>query len=976
MGLLRKATTRRIFDRVADDTATVLSSRGSSYAGSVSQSSRRSFSFSDRDADFNNTLANSPVYLRARQPQRTPTTVSSETHPTMPSGNQSPFTDEGYVSNRTGTGLTVPSLEIPPTQQENFLALPNSPSGPVHSRSVSHNQVPTRSNLNGIRRNASDSKASASTPRTSGSKLERMASFLGRINTRSRGNVALSPGGSPNLSVSPSSGRRRNRLDTELSSVDLNANDADSIPQIIKASQAGSRDEVERLLELGSDIESRHRKTGRNALLVAAHCGKEDVVELLIHHNARLAVVDRNGDTALHLAASRGHCGVLELLIPEVDLIETQNSRGRTALRTAADCGQPEALDVLLAFHAEVNGRTQYENQTTALHAASKRGDEEIVQKLVSHGADLEAKDGLMMTALHYACAGGHLEVVKLLLDHRANIEAPGCDRKTPLICAAERGRAQAIELLLKRKATSRATDDGGMTAIHWAAYNGHQEAVRVLSERKGSLDMVNNMGRTALHLAAMQSQFAVVELLQRKGMSLDRRCKAGFTALHYACMADCLEITSLLLLTGADIEAVESEHRQRPLHIVSVRGSVQLLDLLCDKGASLDVRNGAGDRPLCVASRYGHVAAVQRLLDRGSPLCLKFDTGFTEDSILCLAAMGGHWPVVSLLLDRGASVLKKDEAGWQSLRYAAYHGHADVLRLLLSNSKIPEAEIPDFMRMPETIGFSQGVPEENKSRVREVFMQTFGHHNPMPLPAQHLPNGAFQAIGPSHSVSRNFSPSSIIMSPYEADSSTPQELPGSLDQGPPSSRVLSPGHTHNSGTEPSRPSRQNATPHSRRLNEANLPFPSDRLAALLDERRREPQPQRRTETRSPSRSREESPRLSATFTPVSALSLRGPPTPSPPPQLSRTLPYNLTGFSTAPSTVPGPVQPPQPAEVPRSMPLHDHLTQLTTSNHDENHDDSGSDADSISSVYTAPEDSGPDLAPSLNNHTEVKQVS
>ena len=136
--------------------------------------------------------------------------------------------------------------------------------------------------------------------------------------------------------------------------------------------------------------------------------------------------------------------------------------------------------------------------------------------------------------------------------------------------------------------------------------------------------------------------------------------------------------------MTGADVEASETQHQQRPLHIAAARGSVSILELLCDMGATIDARNGVGDRPACVASRFGHVGVVQRLLDRGSPLSLKFDTGFREDSLLCLAGLGGHCAVASLLIARGASIVKKDETGWPPVRYAVYYGHADILQLFL----------------------------------------------------------------------------------------------------------------------------------------------------------------------------------------------------------------------------------------------------------------------------------------------------
>lgn len=123
---------------------------------------------------------------------------------------------------------------------------------------------------------------------------------------------------------------------------------------------------MERLIEQGCDIEARHSRTNRNALLVAAHCGNDDVVDLLIQNHAKLNVIDRERCTALHLSASRGHRGVLEILLEESrDLIEVPNSDGQTALRVAADFGQLETVYMLLAYHAQVNARA--ENQMTAL---------------------------------------------------------------------------------------------------------------------------------------------------------------------------------------------------------------------------------------------------------------------------------------------------------------------------------------------------------------------------------------------------------------------------------------------------------------------------------------------------------------------------------------------------------------------------------------------------------------------------------
>lgn len=983
--LLRRATTRQIIGKIADDTATLRSGRLSRVATDtdvMSQSSSRR-AFSDRIFDFDSTIMDSPVYQRALQQWTTPSlpleTQQSQPPSRQPSINitQNSFTDEGYSSYHSG-GYSNNALSPDIAQlQENLLVLPQTPSAPVHSRSVSHTQVPLRQNIGGIRRIVSDSKT-LTRGQTSGSKREKFSSFLGRINTSSRRSLRGLPVASQSISGTTLNSRRRgHRLRPNFhTSIDL-AQDGALVSPLIKAAQAGSRDEAERLIERGFDIEERHEGSGRNALLVASHCGKEGVVDLLIQSGARLAVADGSGETALHLAASRGHWEVMQLLLMDRSLIETPNLKGRTALRVAADCGQPDAVEVLLINRAQVNARA--ENQMTALHSAAKRGDGEIIQLLVAHGADVEAKDGMMMTALHYACEEGHLEAIQILLEYRANIEAQGRDRRTPLICAAEAGRAKEVDFLLKRKASSRGTDDSGMTALHWAAYNGHEETVRILSEKKGLLDMANNVGRTALHLAVIQSQFAVVELLQRKGVPLETRCKTGLTALHYACMADSFEITRLLLLTGADVEASVSQTQERPLHIVAARGSLFLLDLLCEKGASLDARNGVGDRPLCVASRFGRVEVVQKLLDRGSPLSLKFGTGFREDSPLCLAAMGGHWHVASLLLARGASVLKRDEAGWQPIRYAAYYGQPDLLQLLLSSGKIPDADIAEIINMPDTVGFSPGVHEDRMYQVRQLLNQTLSHSLQRPKMSTPLGQlGLSQGGSLRNSLSGALTPPSAPQPPVpaavEADSSTPVELPGSLDQET-SSLIRSLDI-----------SQRTATPESRPPTEQPLPLASDRVTALLRESRGSSplrhQNRRPSGSRSRSRSRpSDAPLVSANFTPIVSSSFISPPlhqssshTQRPlAPRMKEEMPTSLT-----PASKPTSEHPTEIERIPRTILTKPYATARAGSRVRINRQDydEDSDSDSISSVYTAPEgEAGPDTA-NLHHRNSVVEFA
>lgn len=714
-------------------------------------------------------------------------------------GSQSQTTDEGYASGiATSEGLS----------RAGSLALPGHPSGTIsptigHSASAALSPGARTRASNHTRRSKSDSGQAFRLNHSPGSKREKFQSIFRRFSQTSvkSGSSSQVPG--RDLTDGSLYTRRRRHERDVNTSIDLTSPDEASAPLIIKTAQAGSWPDVGRLIEAGSDIEARHLPTRRTALLVAAHCGNESVVDVLIHKHARLDASDKSGSTALHLAASRGHCGVIELLLSEAVDIEARDARGRTPLWIAAERGEIEATDLFLSFSARVNART--DTQMTALHVAAKQGDDAIVKLLINGCVDLEAKDGTLMTALHYACEKGHVQVAEALLDHKAYVDAPGCDKRTPLIYAAAVGGIAVIKLLLKKKASPRYVDDADMTALHWAAYNGHTEVVEVLSNRKGSLTAVNIAKRTALHLAAMNSQFAVVELLLRKQVPLETRCQSGLTALHYACLANSVEISKLLLMSSADIEAqIEEELQRRPVHLAATQGSMALLNLLCDKNASLEARDSLGYRALGVACRAGHAAVVQNLLDRGSPAHLAPDNWTREDSPLCLAAMGGHLPVVMLLLERGASVVKQDEQDWLPYQHAAYNGHPRVLEALLSRT-LANTAAGNFRSKIEltNIGFapSADISNERKRNVLNLLNQAW--HQPESLiqaptisKVSYLPdNNRGQDTGMASArpaMARHVSPLTTVPE-ATARHGPAQELPGSLEQGLPVSRSQTP---------------------------------------------------------------------------------------------------------------------------------------------------------------------------------------
>ena len=193
-------------------------------------------------------------------------------------------------------------------------------------------------------------------------------------------------------------------------------------------------------------------------------------------------------DSVLPLVAENGDVGLVSQLI---SLKADVNARsratkyginGRTALQVAAGFGHMEVVDKLLSKGADVNAPAKLIDGRTALQAAAERGHMEVVGKLLAEGADVNAAAGQLdgRTALQAAAGQGHLEVVEKLLAEGANINAPARQlyNRTALQAAAGQGHLEVVEKLLAEGA------HGKTAAIEEASKGGHTQVVELLRKK------------------------------------------------------------------------------------------------------------------------------------------------------------------------------------------------------------------------------------------------------------------------------------------------------------------------------------------------------------------------------------------------------------------------------------------------------------------------------------------------------------
>jgi ankyrin repeat protein len=170
-----------------------------------------------------------------------------------------------------------------------------------------------------------------------------------------------------------------------------------------------------------------------------------------------------------------------------------------------------------------------------------------------------------------------------------------------------------------------------------------------------------------------------------------------GRTALHDAAQDGDLATMRTLLDEGADIEAIEDTYRYTPFLLALEYGEPEAAMLLLQRGAStvgyngthglvLAARGGAvdvidallargivakGSHALHAAAKYGHAAAIRRLLAAGEPV----DEVERNDqwTPLTIACMENHLDAARVLIDAGASVNVHDDDGNMPLHWAVF---------------------------------------------------------------------------------------------------------------------------------------------------------------------------------------------------------------------------------------------------------------------------------------------------------------
>jgi len=240
------------------------------------------------------------------------------------------------------------------------------------------------------------------------------------------------------------------------------------------------------------------------------------------------------------------------------------------------------------------------------IHDAAKKGDLVKVKTLLQKDPTLlNAKGENQKTPLHWAAEAGHAEIVEFLVSKGAEINILNVISETPLHYAAVYGHKGIVELLLKKGAKVNIVDHAKRTPLFMTAFYGRKGIVKLLLDTGAQVDLKDERGNTPLRWAAVRGHKDVVDMLIAKGADI---------TIHEAAACGHKKIAEQLIEKGISVDSIENESGRTPLHWAVVSKQNVMIDFLISKGAGINIKNNKGETPLDLAVENG-LGEIEKLL-------------------------------------------------------------------------------------------------------------------------------------------------------------------------------------------------------------------------------------------------------------------------------------------------------------------------------------------------------------------------
>jgi serine/threonine-protein phosphatase 6 regulatory ankyrin repeat subunit B len=274
-----------------------------------------------------------------------------------------------------------------------------------------------------------------------------------------------------------------------------------------------------------------------------------------------------------------------------------------------------------------------------------------------------------MNLLLQKASEKGNTEIVRLIL-------TPSDDIKGFDVCSFMDNIKEKIN----------AKNEFGFTALHFASNGENLEIVEMLVNAGASIDIKNAQEFTPLHFAVLSDRNNIVRFfITQNPESINTAGFYGRTALHFASDWGNLEMVKMLVEAGAKIDIQDNEGNT-PLHKVIIQDNTnfEVVQMLVKAGAPIDIQNNNGSTPLYVAAGKDDNNSIIEFLIAQPQINPETLNAKNRDGATALH-IAKNLEMVKMLVEAGATSDIPNNEGNTRLHLAALFNEVEIVEFLIA---------------------------------------------------------------------------------------------------------------------------------------------------------------------------------------------------------------------------------------------------------------------------------------------------
>lgn len=299
--------------------------------------------------------------------------------------------------------------------------------------------------------------------------------------------------------------------------------------------------------------------------------------------------------------------------------------------------------------------------------------------------------------ALRNAVIGGFVDVVSLALEEGADVDSAGNEDNQSLLGAAmdAGGDEDLVRAILEYGPDVDLRDRFGNTPLNRIGRFTPVVSVRLLVNAGAKLDTMNNKRLTPLMDAIKEYNFQVIDYLMGRPEVTATLSMASMrdraTPLHFACERGLLEVAQVLIERGSDVNFDCAGRYGTPLVTATLytnnqpeEESLEMIQLLLEKGATLTASSGTFGHPIISASLTYPVKILELLINAGSPVDVQDSFNRKPVHLACYNSL----EVLEALGVPDSDFAARDAVGRVPLHYAVLSGEVDLVEKVVACSE------------------------------------------------------------------------------------------------------------------------------------------------------------------------------------------------------------------------------------------------------------------------------------------------